>query len=264
MLHSQQRLLPDHNGEKNLLKHIIMLLRKNNMAPARRLIGKFQILDLFKTCLLIILIVLGIFSTDPVFAQKKHAAKITKVAAENTYKQMLDYSRPGKYHQLLGDLTGKWIFKGRQFRSVDSLTSTVDFEVSGTLVRKSFANGRYFVVNILSDSTSKLEMPIQDGKMLLTKFRGVDIEGYDNVKKKFVTASIGNDLYSLITVSEGSYDPTTKTIAYYSKYEPVPGLTRKDELLFTFIDKDHYKMQMFQMENGKYRKGMELDVRRTN
>ncbi len=50
-------------------------------------------------------------------------------------------------------------------------------EYSGTIVRKSFANGRYFIVDVTSDG--KLEMPIQDGKMKEVKFQGIEIEGYD-------------------------------------------------------------------------------------
>jgi len=51
---------------------------------------------------------------------------------------MLDYSRPGKYHQLLADLAGTWTFKGTSSESVDSVTSKVTEEITGTVVRKSF------------------------------------------------------------------------------------------------------------------------------
>jgi hypothetical protein len=78
---------------------------------------------------------------------------------------MLNYSRPGKYHQLFADLVGTWYSKGRHFNWVDSVTSTVALEFSATVVRKPFAHGKYFIVEITSDST--LEAPIQDGKMEL-------------------------------------------------------------------------------------------------
>lgn len=193
---------------------------------------------------------------------QKNNDSITSVysAGEDAYKQMLDYSRPGKYHQLLADLVGAWTFKGRHFDWVDSVTSRVSLEFSGTIKRESFAHGRYFVVNIISDGN--LEMPIQDGKMLETKFHGIDIEGYDNVKQRFIRSSIGNHLNSCIVVAEGAYDSTTHTITFESEYEPVPAKKIQDHFLFIFVNKDHYRWEYYQRENGKYRKGSEIEFAR--
>jgi len=202
-----------------------------------------------------------IFIVAVSYAQK-NSDSLTSVysAGEDSYKQMLDYSRPGKYHQLLAELVGEWTFKGRHFNWVDSVTSTISLEFSGSIKRESFAHGRYFVVNVVSDGN--LEMPIQDGKMLETKFHGIDIEGYDNVKMKFIKTSIGNHLNSCIVVSEGTYDSTTRTITFESEYSPVPAMKIQDHFLFMFINKDHYKWEYYQKENGKYRKGSEIDFLR--
>jgi hypothetical protein len=104
-----------------------------------------------------------------------------------------------------------------------------------------------------------LEMPIQDGKMKETKFHGLEIEGYDNVKQKFVRNTIGNHLNSAILLYEGIYDPAAKTITFDSEFEPVPGMKTKDHFLFIFLDNDHYKWEYYQDENGKYRLGSEID-----
>lgn len=32
---------------------------------------------------------------------------------DNTFQQMLDYSRPGKHHKILEKLEGSWTYKGR-------------------------------------------------------------------------------------------------------------------------------------------------------
>lgn len=210
-----------------------------------------------------VLIVVSVLFTAPLFAQKNSDTTISVYSAtDNTYNQMLDYSRPGKYHQLLADLAGTWIFKGRHYDWVDAVTSKVSLEFSGTIVRTSFANGRYFVVNVTSDGT--LEMPVQDGKMIAAKFQGIELEGYDNVKMKFVRSSIGNHLNSGIVASEGVYDSTKKTITFDSEVEPIPGMKTKDHLLFIFVDYDHYKWEYYQDEKGKYRKGTEIDFTRVN
>jgi hypothetical protein len=234
-----------------------MLIIKNEMTGCKESILKAHRSNFLRFFSSIILIVATTFFISPLFAQKSDTTTSAYSAPADTYNKMLDYSRPGKYHQLLADLTGSWTFKGRHFNWVDSVTSKVALEYSGTVIRESFANGRYFVVNVTSDG--KLEMPIQDGKMQQTQFHGIDIEGFDNVKKKFVKSSIGNHLYSSIVVSEGTYDSTTKTITFDSDFEPIPGMKTKDRLLFIFIDKDHYKWEYYQEEKGKFRKGSEID-----
>ncbi|SFZ90204.1 Protein of unknown function [Flaviramulus basaltis] len=210
---------------------------------------------------IIFIIVIAFWGTS-YFAQNNKDSIISVYSTqEYTYNKILDYSRPGKHHQLLADLVGNWTFKGRHFDFIDSTTSMISMEFSGKLVREAIANGRYFIVTI--DGDGKLEMPIQDGKMKETEFHGIDLEGYDNVKNKFIKNTIGNHLYSSIVTSEGAYDSTTKTITFESEFEPIPGMTIKDHLLIIFIDNDHYKAEYYQIDNGKYRKGSEIDFLRS-
>ena len=229
-----------------------MTLKKINQIGCK--INKGNRFNILKKCSSLVLIMITVFITGPLLAQtNKDTTTSVYSASEDTYKQMLDYSRPGKYHQLLADLVGTWTFKGRHYEWTDSVTSKVSLEYSGTVVRESFANGRYFIVNVTSDG--KLEMPIQDGKMKEVKFQGFEIEGYDNVKKKFVKSSIGNHLNSFIAASEGTYDSTTKTITFDSEFELIPGMKTKDHFRFIFIDRDYYKWEVDQEEKGKYRRG---------
>ncbi len=235
---------------------------KNKVSACKALISKVKPNNSLKAFSLVMLVAASLLLTCPLFAQTtKDTTTTVYSAANDTYSQMLDYSRPGKYHQLFADLVGTWTFKGRHFDWVDSVTSKVALEYSGTVRRESFANGRYFVVNVIGDG--KLEMPIQDGKMKEIQYHGIDIEGYDNVKRKFVKSSVGNHLYSSIVVSEGTYDSMTKTITFDSEFESIPGMKTKDHLLFIFIDKDHYKWEYYQDEKGKYRKGSEIDFTRS-
>ena len=236
-----------------------MTLKKINQIGCK--INKGNRFNILKKCSSLVLIMITVFITGPLLAQtNKDTTTSVYSASEDTYKQMLDYSRPGKYHQLLADLVGTWTFKGRHYEWTDSVTSKVSLEYSGTVVRESFANGRYFIVNVTSDG--KLEMPIQDGKMKEVKFQGFEIEGYDNVKKKFVKSSIGNHLNSFIAASEGTYDSTTKTITFDSEFELIPGMKTKDHFRFIVIDRDYYKWEVDQEEKGKYRRGSEIEFTR--
>ena len=189
----------------------------------------------------------------PVFAQEK---KGSSANVDDHMKQMLDYSRPGKYHQLLAGLTGTFTFKGSHFDWVDSITSKVVMEIFGTAVRKPFANGRFFITELTTGAT--LQLPMQDGKMIEGYGSAFQTEGYDNVKNKFQLSYINNHIGSAIAFWEGIYDSTTKTIAFYGEMENVPGMKTKIRFNFIFNDKDHYKWEYYMEQNGKYRKASEM------
>ncbi len=170
------------------------------------------------------------------------------------------YSRPGKYHQLLGDLVGSWKFAGAHFEWIDSVTSKVAVKVAGTAIRKPFANGRFFIVEVTSDGT--LPLPIRDGKMIIGKYKEIQTEGYDNVKNKFQITLISNHNGSDINFREGAYDPANRTITLDGEFEEVPGEKMKGRTLFKFMDKDHYKLEYYLEFNGKYYKVTEINYTR--
>jgi len=173
-------------------------------------------------------------------------------------QQMFDYSRPGKYHQIFADLVGSWTFKGRRF-PLNPDPSKAKFDLFGTHVWKPFAEGRCFTVDMtFGDSLHKMRIPIQNGKTKEVIGQGIAIEGYDNVKKKFVQVYITNHIGSDISFWEGSYDLTTRTITFDCKEELVPGL--KDEIreLLIIVDKDHYTLEYYHKENKDYVKDTEV------
>jgi len=177
-------------------------------------------------------------------------------------QQMFDYSRPGLYHQILADLVGTWTFKGsRSPFNPDS--SKMKFDLFGSHVRKSFAEGRYFIVDMtMGDSLHKVVIPLKDGKIKEVIGKGIAIEGYDNVKKKFVQAYITNHIGSDIAFWEGTYDSTTKTLTFNSEEEIVPGIKDKVRELFIIQDKDHYKIEYYNEEGGRYLKNTEVFLTR--
>ncbi len=199
-------------------------------------------------------IILSALITIPTFAQIQ---KDSSANEDDTYNKMLDYSRPGKYHQLLAELVGTWTFKGGHFSEDPNPDSNkVVFKLNGTLVRKSFANGRFFIVE---GAGGKLQMPIQDGKMKEVNAKYIETEGYDNVKKKFLLTFINNHIGSDISFSEGDYDSTTKTITFNSENELVPGRKTQVRELFIIFNKNHYRLEYYNEQNGMYIKATEID-----
>ena len=132
-----------------------------------------------------ILFTATIFFSSTIFAQDDNdTTKSSSTSNEDdTFNKMIEYSIPNKYHQLLGDFVGSWKFTGSHFNWVDSVTSVVGVKLSGTAIRKPFANGRFFIVDLATDG--KIQLPIQDGKMIEGYAKGIQIEGYDNVKNKY-------------------------------------------------------------------------------
>jgi hypothetical protein len=57
-------------------------------------------------------------------------------------------------------------------------------------------------------------------------FKGMGMDGYDNVKQKFVS-SWGDNMGTGIILLEGDYDPATKTFTYTTEEEMVPGMKTK-------------------------------------
>jgi hypothetical protein len=144
---------------------------------------------------LIISIIFSALITTLTFAQ---ILKDSLANDDDFYNKMLEFSRPGKYHQLLADLVGSWTFTGAFFSENPNPDSNKEvFKFTGTLVRKPFANGRFFIAE--GTGHGKLQMPIQDGKMKEVNEKSIETMGYDNVKKKFIRTYINNHIGSDIS-----------------------------------------------------------------
>jgi hypothetical protein len=214
----------------------------------------------FNILLAIVTLMNAGFFIMPAFAQNGKDAPIASSppGADNIVKLMTDYSRPGEYHQILADLLGTWSFKGRRYPlSPDS--SNAKYELFGTHVWTAFADGRYFIVDMtFGDSLHMIQMPVRDGKMKEVVGKGVMIEGYDNVKQKFVQVYITNHIGSGIAFSEGNYDPVGKIITFEYKEEIAPGVQDEIRQLLILDSKDQYTLEYYHKENNEYVKDTEV------
>jgi len=164
---------------------------------------------------------------------------------------MMELAKPGENHKLLQGLAGSWTYNGKFWLNPEP--SAPPMESPGKTVIKPIMGGRYLQV----DHAGKMQMPGPDGKMTGLDFKGMEIAGYDNVKKKFVSSWIDNMGTSIIQ-SEGSYDPETKTLTYTSEYEPMPGMKTKTRGLLKITDNDHHTMEYYEDRGGKEVKVMEI------
>lgn len=169
-------------------------------------------------------------------------------AAKDTLTQLLDYSRPGANHVLLGKLAGTWNFQDAKLSFV-----------KGTATRKPVYDGRFYIVEIKG---GKLPLPVADGKMKEDFYQGIQTEGYDNGRMKFVTTSINNHIGSDIQLQTGSYDSATHTFTYEWDDELISGMKAHNWRVLTVTDQDHYTEEYFEDQNGTKKKVRQLNYTR--
>lgn len=170
-------------------------------------------------------------------------------------KQMLDLSKLNENHKLLSSLDGNWQYTLKMSMSPDP--NAKPQESKGTATRKSLMGGRYVVMDV----SGSLQMPGADGKMQNVSFKGMGIEGYDNVKKKFVASWI-DSMGTGIAFSEGTYDPSTKSFTYRSEMEPVPGMKTRVREVVKLIDNNHMALEWYEEQGGSEKKTMEINYAR--
>lgn len=204
----------------------------------------------------------------PSFAQEKkeeapaaaavQAAPNAKPSAEDMQKmmqQMMELSKLNENHKMLGELAGTWSYTVKMWMNPDP--NAKPEESKGIAVRKPMMDGRFYVMDV----TGKMEMPGPDGKKKETTFKGMGLEGYDNVKKKFIGTWMDN-MGTGIMMSEGDYDPATKTLTYTSEYEGIPGMKTKIREIVKVVDKNHHTFEWYEDRGGKEVKTMEISYTR--
>jgi hypothetical protein len=170
-------------------------------------------------------------------------------------KQMIELSKLNENHKLLADMNGNWNYTIKFWMNPDP--NAKPQESKGTAVRKSVMDGRYFVMDV----SGKMQMPGEDGKMKDVQFKGMGLEGYDNVKQKFVASWIDN-MGTGIQSSEGTYDPATKTLTYTSVIEMMPGMRTPVREVLKATDKDHMMLEWYETRGGQEKKTMEINYTR--
>jgi hypothetical protein len=171
-------------------------------------------------------------------------------------KQMMEMSKLNENHKLLARLDGNWNYTIKFWMNPDP--NAPPEQSKGTATRKSIMGGRYTVMDV----TGKMKMPDENGKMKEMTFKGMGIEGYDNVKRKFVASWIDN-MGTGIEFSDGTYDPATKTLTYTSEVEPVPGMKTPVREVIKLPDNNHMTLEWYENHGGQEKKTMEINYTRT-
>jgi hypothetical protein len=167
-------------------------------------------------------------------------------------KQMMEMSKLNENHKLLSSLDGNWDYTIKFWMNPDP--NAKPQESKGTATRKSIMGGRYAVMDV----SGKMQMPDGTGKMKDVQFKGMGLEGYDNVKKKFVASWIDN-MGTGIEFSEGTYDPASKTFTYTSEVEMVPGMKVPVREVIKVPDNSHMTLEWYENQGGQEKRTMEIN-----
>ncbi len=195
-------------------------------------------------------------ATSPAAASTLSATQPTSATGQppnpqEMMKQMMEMSKLNENHKLLADMNGNWNYTIKFWMNPDP--SAPPQQSKGTATRKSVMGGRYVVMDV----SGKMQMPGEDGKMKDMQFKGMGVEGYDNVKQKFVGSWIDN-MGTGIQFSDGTYDPATKTLTYTSEIEMMPGMKTPVREVLKIADKDHMMLEWYETHGGQEKKTMEI------
>ena len=168
-------------------------------------------------------------------------------------KQMMEMAKLNDNHKLLASLVGTLDDTVKFWMAPGAPPSTS----TGIAVRKAIMDGRY----IAGEYTGKVEMPGPDGKMKSVDFKGMSMDGYDNAKKKFVSTWVDN-MGTEIMISEGTYDPATKSFTFTSEFEMMPGMKSKVREVIKLIHNDHHSMEYYEDRGTGEAKTMEISYSR--
>jgi Protein of unknown function (DUF1579) len=167
-------------------------------------------------------------------------------------QQMAEMQKLNENHKLLSSMDGNWDYAIKFWMNPDP--NAKPQESKGTAMRKSIMGGRY----VTMDVSGKMQMPDATGKMKDVMFKGMGIEGYDNLKKKFVASWVDN-MGTGIEFSEGTYDPATKSFTYTSEIEMMPGMKTQVREVIKVPDSKHMMLEWYENQGGQEKKTMEIN-----
>lgn len=180
------------------------------------------------------------------------ATSATSPSEAEMMKQMMEMAKLNENHKLLADMAGTWSTSVKMMSPGEAPTTS-----TGTVTFKSIMNGRY----VVGDHTGSMKVPGPDGKMKDFTFKGMSIDGYDNVKQKFISSWMDNTGTGIMSF-EGTYDPATKTFTYTGEMEMAPGMKTPIRSVVKVTDKNHHTFEWYENRGGQEVKTLEINYTR--
>lgn len=168
----------------------------------------------------------------------------TLIMAQGTKEEMdawMSFMTPGPHHMALEQSNGEWT----EEISMWMAPGAEPMKTTGKCVNTMILGGRY---QQSTHSSNFMGMP----------FEGINILAYDNARKVYQSSWIDN-MGTSIMFMEGTWDDATKSCSMTGKTtDPMSGKLKDIRQVFTVIDNNNQKMEMYMSENGSEYKSMEI------
>lgn len=149
-------------------------------------------------------------------------------------KKYMEVASPSEGHKYLEPLVGKWDAVIRAYMD----PSKPPMESKGTCESKWILDGRF----IYSEMS---------GQIMGMPFKGVEIWGYDNYKKRYVVSHVDN-MSTAISTGEGKLDLAKKVMTAFGKMDDVMMDERDKPVKYVtrVISKDQYVFEVYDEVGG--------------
>jgi hypothetical protein len=180
-------------------------------------------------------------------AQEKKPTPASAPKDDPRMQKMMELGTPGPAHRMLDGMIGNWQAEVKHWMEPGGQAETS----TGTSSAKWILDDHYV------ESTFT-------GDMMGMPFEGRGVCGYDNIKKKYFSTWF-DSMATGFMVSEGTFDPSTKTFTYTGQApDCFSGKYVAMRSIVKMVDADHMTMEMYGPgPDGKEFKNMEIAYTRT-
>ena len=182
-------------------------------------------------------------AADSIKTEDSVAEKPLDSAAQ--MKAWMEYATPGSPHKMMADETGTWNCEMTFWEEANGKPS----KSTSTANVKMILGGRY-------------QEAIYSGTMMGQPFEGKSTLAYNNASKEFTTTFIDN-MGTGMMVATGKYDEANKSMNFKGEMvNPLNGKKTAYREVYTIVDANTRKMEMYDTKKGEEYKSMEIIMKR--
>ncbi len=153
----------------------------------------------------------------------------------------MEFMKPGQVHEMLAKWDGEWTGEMKMWMEPNSEPMSMETKTVNSML----LGGRY-------------QYSVNTGNFMGMPFEGINILGYDNKRKVFQSAWIDNMGTGMMNM-EGTWDEATKSCTMTGKMtDPMKGGLTDVKQVFTVIDDNTQKLEMYGEKDGVEFKSMEI------
>jgi len=175
------------------------------------------------------------------------AAGAADMMQDPAMQKWMELAQPGEHHEVLKKMVGTWNAKTKMWMD----PSAPPMESTGTYEAKLLLGGRYLAGHY-------------KGEAMGQPFEGIDIFGYDNLKKKFVDNWI-DTMGTGFTYSEGTINEAGDVITMRGEMpNPMDDSMMYSRNVTRLVDANTIRIEMYHAfsKDGEYVKSMEIEYTR--